>query len=221
MKLYLKKILRIIIKLHLYFLAITSFLVIIYNFIPPLTTPMILYRKAFASYEVKKHRYIKLDNIPRTTQRILLVSEDSRFYSHFGFDFQAIERAFKKNQRSGKIKSGGSTITQQAARSIFLTTHRNFFRKYLESWITLEMEVFMSKHRILELYFNYVEWGKGVFGIETASYKYYKKSASELSREQSKAMITILANPIKYNPKNYYKSKVLRKRYRHINRWVK
>ncbi len=220
MKNKIKKILKIILKIHLYFLAITSFLVILYNLIPPLTTPMILYRKAFASYEVKKHRYIKLKNIPSYTKKMLIVSEDSKYYSHFGFDFDAIQRAFKKNQRSGKIKSGGSTITQQAARSIFLTTHRNFFRKYLEAWITLEMEVFMSKNRILELYFNYVEWGKGVFGIETASQKYFKKSASLLTREQSKAMITILANPIKYNPKNYSKSKTMRKRYKHINRWV-
>jgi len=218
------KILLIIIKrflqLHLAFVVITSLTCILLNFVKPVTTPLILYKRIVAPYEIKKHRYIKLENIPKYTRRALVVSEDQKYYEHFGFDLEAMKRAYKRNQRLGKVRSGGSTITQQAARSLFLTTHRNIVRKYLEAWVTLEMEIFLSKDRIMELYFNYVEWGKGIFGIETASQFYYHKSAKSLSGEQSKALITILANPIRYNPHNYMNSRTMRMRMNHISRWM-
>ncbi len=180
---------------------------------------MILYRKLTADYKVKKREFIPLENIPRHTKRMLVISEDSRFYSHFGIDFSAIKYALERNHKKGKIRVGGSTITQQAARSIFLTTHRNYLRKYLEAWISIEMEIFMTKDRIMELYFNYVEWGKGIFGIETASRIYFSKSAARLTVNQSKSLIVILANPIRYNPHNHNKSRTMRKRMNHINRW--
>ncbi len=220
MKFRIKLILLIILKVHLWFIGITTAFCIFLNFMNPLFTTMSVYRMISSDYSLNKHKYIKLNDIPKSTQKMLLVMEDHKFYSHFGFDFEAMKRAYKRNNRYGKIKSGGSTITQQVARSLFLTTHRNFFRKYCEAWISLEMEIFLSKHRIMELYFNYVEWGKGIFGIETASQFYYGKSVKKISVEQSKILITILANPIRYNPKNYYKSRTMQMRYNHINRWM-
>lgn len=220
MRVNVKKIFRKILVVHLWFIGITSFLIVLLNFVNPPFTTMSLYRRVTADYKVKPHRYIKLKEIPKSTRRMLMVMEDYKFYNHFGFDFEAMQRAFKRNNRLGKIKSGGSTITQQVARSIFLTTHRNFFRKYLEAWIALEMEIFLSKDRIMELYFNYVEWGKGIFGIETASQYYYQKSVKKIGLERSKTLITLLANPIRYNPENYYKSRTMRMRYNHISRWM-
>ncbi len=219
MKKVLLKLFKLFIKLHVYFLLITSVLVVSLNFINPPTTTMMIYRKVFAPYKLKQRRFVKLKDIPNHTKRMLMISEDSKFKTHFGFDFEAISKAFKRNKKSGRIRIGGSTLTQQVSRSIFLTTHRNLFRKYLEAWITIEMEVFLSKNRIMELYFNYVEWGKGIFGIETASYYYYDHSVKHNTTEQSKKLITVLANPIKYNPRNYSNSRTMRKRYAHIGKW--
>jgi len=214
-----KKILKYMLWAHAVFIGISSLFCIVFSFVNPPTTSMILYRKLTADYSVKKRAFIKLEKIPKHTRRMLVISEDSRFYTHFGIDFSAVKYALERNRKKGKIRIGGSTITQQAARSIFLTTHRNYLRKYLEAWISLEMELFMSKDRIMELYFNYVEWGKGIFGIETASMHYFSKSASRLSVNQSKSLIVILANPIRYNPHNYHKSRTLQKRKNHIERW--
>ncbi len=209
----LKRIWIFIIKLHLWFFAITIFLVFLYNFINPPITTLMIQRKLVRGYPVKMVKFVPLKKIPRKTYSMLVNLEDSNFSKHWGFEIDQIKHAYKVNQRRHKIKLGGSTISNQLARTLFLTTNRNYFRKYLEFWITLEIELLMPKHRILELYLNYIEWGKGIFGIEQASLHYYGKSVTKLNREQSIRLVTIVPNPIKYNVKNFSGNRILRHRY--------
>ncbi|HNQ44387.1 MAG TPA: biosynthetic peptidoglycan transglycosylase [Candidatus Cloacimonadota bacterium] len=176
-------------------------------------------RYIWRGYPIYKREYIPLKNIPERTQAMLITVEDGNFYRHFGFDWEMIRIARERNRKAGKIRFGASTISNQLARSIFLTTDRNYLRKYLEVQATVIMEVFMTKKRMLELYFNYVEWGKGVYGIETASLAYYGKSTARLNREQSMRMLSILSNPVKYTPHTYASSPSARERYQLMNRY--
>ncbi len=150
---------------------------------------------------------------------MLIAIEDGNFYKHFGFEWRMVREAYERNKKAGKIRFGASTLSNQLARTLFLTTDRNYLRKYLEIQVTVIMEVCMTKKRMLELYLNYVEWGKGIYGIETASQYYYGTRCNNLSREQSIKMISILTNPIKYSPQTYYKSASARQRYQLIQRY--
>lgn len=178
-----------------------------------------LQRYIFRGYPIYKREYIALERIPKSTQDMLLALEDGNFYKHFGFEWDMIQDAHKRNKRAGKIRFGASTISNQLARTMFLTTDRNYFRKYLEIQVTLVLEVFMTKRRMLELYFNYVEWGKGVYGIETASKAYFGKSVSKLSKSQSMRVLSVLSNPIRYTPHTYMKSASARERYAMLQRY--
>lgn len=202
-----------IIKLHLWFLGIIFVLILFYNFINPPFTVLMIQRKLVRGYPVKMVKFIPIERIPRRTYSMLVNLEDGNFSKHWGFEVNQIMHAYKVNQRRHKIRLGGSTITNQLARTLFLTTDRNYFRKYLEVWISLELELLMPKHRILELYLNYIEWGKGIFGIEQASQHYYGKSVTKLNREQSIRLVTIVPNPIKYNVKNFQRNRIMRHRY--------
>jgi monofunctional biosynthetic peptidoglycan transglycosylase len=199
--------------LHLGFIGITLLLCVLYNFVNPPYTPFMLYRRVIDGYPYHKHQYISLERIPARVRMNLLQIEDDTFYQHHGFDFKSIQKAWDDNERRGKIRKGGSTISQQIARTLFLTSHRNWVRKYLETWITVEMELVMSKNRILELYFNYVEWGKGIWGMETASQFYYGKGVDQISLEQARKLLAIIASPIKYTPDNFMQRRALRIRY--------
>jgi len=150
---------------------------------------------------------------------MLIAIEDGNFYKHFGFEWSMVREAYERNQKAGKIRFGASTLSNQLARTMFLTTDRNYLRKYLEIQTTVIMEICMTKKRMLELYFNYVEWGKGIYGIETASQYYYGTRCSRLSRDQSMKMISILTNPIKYSPQTYYNSPSARQRYNLMQRY--
>lgn len=200
------RIFRIILLAHLYFWGIVTVLTILYNFINPPVTPLMIQRYLVKGHPIYKRDYIKLDSIPQITQDMLITIEDGNYYKHFGFEWKMMREAHERNKKAGKIRLGGSTISNQIARTIFLTTDRNYFRKYLEAQVTVIMELFMSKKRKLELYFNYVEWGKGIYGIETASRTYYNKSAAKLNKEQSMRMLAILSNPIRYTPHSYANS---------------
>jgi len=137
-------------------------------------------------------------NISRQIKKAVLAAEDSKFMSHYGFDFEAIESAAKKNMRYKRVKSGGSTITQQLAKNIFLTPKRSFYRKIDEAFIALMMEMILSKERIFELYLNNVEWGKGIYGIEAASQHYYGVKNSQLDAYQAARLASMLTNPRRF-----------------------
>lgn len=145
--------------------------------------------------------WVDYDNIAKSVKQAAIVSEDAKFTQHYGFDFDSIESAIKKNEAEGAIARGGSTISQQLAKNLFLTSHRSYIRKGEEAIIVLMMEGIWDKRRILEVYLNVVEFGDGIYGIESAARHYYGKSAKNLNREQAALLISMLPNP-KYYQKN-------------------
>ena len=132
-------------------------------------------------------------------KRALIASEDDLFMQHSGFDWDGIQKALNKNQRRGKIVAGGSTITQQLAKNLFLSAHKTPWRKIEEALITLMLESIWDKQRIFEVYLNVIEWGNGVFGIEAAAQYYYAKSAAELTPEQAARLAAMVPSPRFYD----------------------
>ncbi|HWL74296.1 MAG TPA: monofunctional biosynthetic peptidoglycan transglycosylase [Burkholderiaceae bacterium] len=145
-----------------------------------------------------KHRWIEYPRISNHLKRAVIASEDANFTEHEGVDWQAIEKAYKENVRKGKVARGGSTITQQLAKNLFLSSERSYWRKGQELAITYMIEAMWDKRRILEVYLNVVEWGDGVFGAEAAARQYFNVSASQLSAEQSARLAAYLPNPKRY-----------------------
>lgn len=132
-------------------------------------------------------------------RRAVLASEDDRFYLHHGFDFVEIDNALEKKRHGGRLR-GASTLTQQVAKNIFLWEGRSFVRKGLEAYLTLWLELLLSKDRILDLYLNLAEWGDGVFGAEAAARRHFGKSASKLTREEAARLAAILPSPVRWSP---------------------
>jgi len=145
-----------------------------------------------------KHRWIAYPRISNHLKRAVIASEDANFTEHEGVDWQAIEKAYKENVRKGKVARGGSTITQQLAKNLFLSSERSYFRKAQELVITYMIEALWDKRRILEVYLNVVEWGDGVFGAEAAARQYFGVSAAQLNAEQSARLAAYLPNPKRY-----------------------
>jgi monofunctional glycosyltransferase len=215
---FLSGILRFILKIHLWFWGIIALLCAIYQFVNPPLTPLMLHRYFVRGYGWHKRYYAPISAIPKRTVRMIMILEDPNFYKHFGFEWRAVRKAYERNQRSGKIRFGASTISNQLARTLFLTTHRNYFRKYLEVQITVIMELIMTKRRMMELYLNYIEWGKGIYGIDTASRYYYGKSIRKLSPNQSMQLVSVLTSPIRHTPQTFYTSRSATQRYNMLQR---
>ncbi|NTV06864.1 MAG: monofunctional biosynthetic peptidoglycan transglycosylase [Chlorobiaceae bacterium] len=146
-------------------------------------------------------KWVSLDHVSQNLIKAVLIAEDDKFWQHEGFDYQAIERAIEKNILAKKFKMGGSTISQQLAKNLFLSPSKNPVRKIKEAIITWRLEKTLSKRRILELYVNVAEWGDGIFGIGRAARHYYGVSAASLSARQASKLAAILPNPILYSPK--------------------
>jgi len=144
--------------------------------------------------------WVPLSRISPYLIKAVLIAEDDKFWRHEGFDYEAIQRAIEKDLKAKKFKSGGSTITQQLARNLFLSPEKSLIRKISEAVITWRMEKVLSKRRILELYLNVAEWGEGIFGVDAASRHYYGKSSSELTPEEAARLAAILPNPRRYSP---------------------
>ncbi len=153
-------------------------------------------RKPYRIYQV----WTPLPKISPYLVKAVLIAEDDKFWKHEGFDYEAIQKALEKDLKAKKFKFGGSTITQQLARNLYLSPEKSILRKISEAVITWRMEQTLSKKRILELYLNVVEWGDGIFGAEAASRHYYRKSSSELTPEEAARLASVLPNPRKYNP---------------------
>jgi monofunctional glycosyltransferase len=149
---------------------------------------------------VLKQEFVPLDSISPNLRKAVLASEDAGFYFHPGFDVRAIAEALEANQARGKTKFGGSTITQQLAKNMFLTNERSWERKFKELAFALLMEKELGKDRILELYLNYAQWGPDLFGCQAACKAYYHKSCSRLSMDQAINMAAVLASPVKHTP---------------------
>lgn len=148
---------------------------------------------------VLKHQWVDYKNISPNLKRALIASEDSKFVEHEGFDWDGIQKAYQKNLKKHKIVAGGSTISQQLAKNLFLSTKRTPWRKAEEAMITLMLETVMTKHRIFEIYLNVIEWGNGIFGAEAAARYYYHTSAKNLSAGQAAKLAAMVPNPRYYD----------------------
>lgn len=200
-----KKILKFIGKLILYFFGISIGLVVLFKFVPVPFTPLMFIRtfEQMGSDDdlVWKHDWIAIDEMGIPIQKSVIASEDGKFTTHNGFDVKAIEKAYKNNQKGRKVK-GGSTISQQTAKNVFLWPGRSYLRKGLEAYFTVLIEVVWGKERIMEVYLNSIEMGNGIYGIEAASQHWFNKSAKSLTKAEAAAIAAILPNPRVYKAKN-------------------
>ena len=145
-----------------------------------------------------KQRWASYPRISIELKRAVIVAEDAKFSEHDGFDWEGIQKAMEKNQRRGRVVAGGSTITQQLAKNLFLSGEKNLWRKGEEAVITSMLEMLMTKERILEIYLNVAEWGDGVFGAEAAARHYYNVGAASLNAEQAAHLAAMLPRPLYY-----------------------
>ena len=142
--------------------------------------------------------WMPYERISTHVKRAVIAAEDDKFIDHEGFDWEGMQKAIEKNQKKGKVVAGGSTISQQLAKNLFLSPSKTPWRKLQEAAITLMLESILDKQRILEIYLNVVEWGTGIFGIEAAAQRYYKTSAAQLGPAQAAHLAVMLPNPRKY-----------------------
>ncbi|HWS39951.1 MAG TPA: monofunctional biosynthetic peptidoglycan transglycosylase [Arenimonas sp.] len=197
---------KLIIWLPLSFCIITISQVLILKWLDPFTTSFMMTRQASAilhadwSFQID-YRWRDLNDISKHLPLAAVASEDQRFPEHHGFDFTSIEKAYKSNLKGRKVR-GGSTISQQLAKNLFLWSGRSYVRKALEAWYTFWIEMLWSKKRILEMYVNVVEFGNGVYGAEAASRRFFNMPAKSLSKTQSARLAAVLPNPKLYNAAN-------------------
>ncbi len=153
-----------------------------------------------------QHRWVPYEQISEHLKRAVIAAEDQRFLDHEGFDVEAIQEAYEKNARGGRIRRGASTISQQLARNLFLSPRRTYLRKAQEAVITMMIEHVLSKRRILEVYLNVIEWGTGIYGAEAAAQHYYGKAAADLEPEEAARLAAMIPSPRLYtrNPSTPY-----------------
>jgi monofunctional biosynthetic peptidoglycan transglycosylase len=170
----------------------------------PQKTALMEYREKASKEKGKPYRihqsWVPFSKISPYLVKAVLIAEDDKFWKHEGFDYEAIQKAIEKDLQAKKFKAGGSTISQQLAKNLYLSPEKSLIRKISEAIITWRMEKVLSKKRILELYLNVVEWGEGIFGAEAASRHYYGKPSSELTLQEAARLASVLPNPRKYNP---------------------
>ena len=175
------------------------------NLVQPLTTAVIVQRSMQRAIDGKRPIYPRRDVVSRAAisanlRRAVLAAEDDRFYLHWGFDLEEIEKAIARAKRGGRLR-GASTITQQVAKNLFLWEGRSFVRKGYEAYLTLVLELCLPKDRILDLYLNLAEWGDGVFGAEMAARQHFGVPAAKLTREQAARLAAILPSPRRWSPR--------------------
>lgn len=193
-----KRLLRFLFKVLFLFLGTTLLWVVLYRYVPVPYTPLmaIRYFESDTSFELK-HEWKPIEEISKQLQLAVICAEDQSFLNHNGFDYKAIEKAYKSNQKGKRIK-GGSTISQQTAKNIFLWPERSWLRKGLEVYFTFLIEQLWSKERILEVYLNSIEMGNGIFGAEAASAFWFHKKAKNLNQHEAASIAAILPNPRKF-----------------------
>ncbi len=209
---------RLFRNLVLLFFATSIGWVILARFVPVYVTPLMFIRsvEALAAGEVPRNSkdWVSMDKISRNMVQAVVASEDNLFMQHHGFSVNDIEKAIKHNKKGKRIR-GGSTISQQTAKNVFLWPKRSYLRKGLEAYFTVLIELFWSKERIMEVYLNVIEMGDGIYGVQAASQTYFNKDALQLTKSQSALIAACLPNPRKYsvsNPTSYIqrrKSKIV------------
>lgn len=209
----LRNLLRRLLRALLLFAAVSIVLVLVFRWLPPPGTALMLERKvqSWVSGEPidLQREWVSWDQISDDLKVAVIAGEDQKFASHWGFDIPAIQAALAFNERGGNVR-GASTLTQQVAKNLFLWPGRSWLRKGLEAWFTGLMELFWTKQRILEVYLNSAEWGQGVFGAQAAARYHFGVQASQLSRQQAAQLAAVLPSPLKWNagkPSTYVASR--------------
>lgn len=200
-----KKILRFLWKVAICFFVVSTFFVVLFKFVPVPFTPLMgiraLEQKEDGQEMTCSHDWVPLEEISPNLQKAVIASEDATFLTHYGFDFNAIEKAMENNEKGKKLK-GGSTISQQTAKNVFLWQGRSYLRKGLEAYFTVLIELIWGKERIMEVYLNSIEMGSGVYGVEAAANHWYGKSAQDVSKREAAGIAAILPNPRKFKASN-------------------
>ncbi|GAA4245321.1 monofunctional biosynthetic peptidoglycan transglycosylase [Winogradskyella damuponensis] len=201
-----KKLFRFFGKLLLWSIILSIGFVVLYKYIPIPGTPLMAIRY-FEDNESKmwEHNWVPIENMSEHIQLAVICSEDQKFLDHNGFDIEAIEKAYEYNKKGKRIR-GGSTISQQTAKNVFLWPERSWLRKGLETYFTFLIENIWSKERILEVYLNSIEMGPNIYGVDAAAQHWFNKTAANLSAYEAAAIASILPNPRTYraNPATNY-----------------
>lgn len=196
-------------------------MVLLFKFVPVPFTPLMAIRAIEQKLDGKEmrssHDWVSIEEISPNLQKAVIASEDGNFLTHSGFDFKAIQKAMKSNEKGKKLK-GGSTISQQTAKNVFLWQGRSYLRKGLEAYYTVLIELIWSKERIMEVYLNSIEMGDGVYGAQAASKHWYHKDAKNLSRLEAAGIAAILPNPRKFKPVN--SSNYINRRKARISKYI-
>lgn len=195
-----KRIFRFIFKLLLGLFLFSILMVIIYKWVPVPFTPLMAIRYFENPNEDLRHDWVPMEEISNNLKVAVIASEDQNFSNHNGFDYEAIQKAMEENKKGKRVR-GASTISQQTAKNVFLWPQRSWFRKGLEVYFTFLIELFWSKERILEVYLNSIEMGKGVYGAEAAAQAWFGKTAANLTAYEAAAIAAILPNPRQYRAK--------------------
>lgn len=198
---FMGKVKRFLWKCFLWFNIISLGLVILFKFVPVPFTPLMIVRafehNADGKEMVCSHDWVPIEDISMNLQKAVVASEDGMFMKHSGFDFSAMNKAMNSNLKGKKLK-GGSTISQQTAKNVFLWQGRSYVRKALEAYYTVLIELIWGKKRIMEVYLNSIEMGDGVYGAEAASRHWFHKSAKNLTKYEAASIAAILPSPRKY-----------------------
>ena len=194
---------RLFVRLPLLFIALSIALVLLLRFVPVKYTPLMLKRtienRKVESYE-SRHTWVSLDQISPQLAKAVVLTEDQKFYTHHGFDWDEIKKMWNEHQNKGTELRGCSTISQQTAKNVFSFGSRTGIRKVWEAYWTVLIELLWSKDRIMEVYLNVIEMGPGIYGAEAAAQQYYKCHADKLTRRQVVSIAICLPNPLKSNP---------------------
>jgi monofunctional glycosyltransferase len=206
----------------LFFFLFLGFVIRVYLLIPDRKDLMSCFTTKM--YEVQlcpgSKSYVPINQISKVMQNTVILTEDSLFYQHKGFDWESIEKSAKVNLNGGSYKRGGSTITQQLAKNLYLTKDKTIIRKVIEAFITLQIEKHLTKREILEKYLNVVEFGKDIYGVKAASWHYFKKAPSQLDAVDSAFLAMLLPNPKKYS-RSFYSKKLTPFAFKRIKRIIR
>lgn len=199
------------------YLGFCTFCLILYTVANPPTTGVQIQRRVESFFEeeayAKRYDPVARKAMAAHLRHAVVAAEDARFYEHGGIDWQAIQKAIEDNRRRGRAWRGGSTITQQLVKNLFMTTHSTYLRKALEVPLTYLAELILSKERILDLYLNVIEWDRGVYGAEAAARRYYSQPAARLTRRQAAGLAACIPSPRRRSPQamGQYTNTILRR----------
>jgi monofunctional biosynthetic peptidoglycan transglycosylase len=213
---------KIVRNLVIVFFASTLFAVIVYRFVPVMVTPLMVIRSVDQLVHGEKvlwhHEWVSQKKLSKNIQRAVIASEDQRFYDHWGFDTRQIQKAVRENQYRDRPR-GASTISQQTAKNVFLWPQSSWYRKGLEVYFTVLIEVCWSKDRILEVYLNSMETGDGIYGAQSVAKLHFGTTAAKLTKRQAALIAATLPNPRRFN--SAYPSAYIRQRQSQIVRQMR